>query len=274
MLFFLTLSAVAIYIVFSYRSEVGRAFKEVNQRAAPIKKVLPVPARFREILMKYFPYYQKLSRENKTVFEKKVARFLYSKRFIPRDIPEVTLEAKVLISASAVQLTFGLPEVYLAHFNKILVYSNDYYSSITRRYHKGEVNPLFGIIVLSWQSFVDGYIYPQDSFNLGLHEMAHALRLENIIRNEEYNFFDDDLLARLDRFAVDFCKNQESNEHAPFLRPYACTNTHEFFSVAVENFFERPLQFKENLPQLYSILSTLLNQDPMQLTVSVNGDTI
>ena len=266
MITFLFISACVLAIAIYYREDVREGFVTADKKAAPIKsKVLPVPKRFREILLKYFPYYQKLSPENQAKFERKLTKFIYSKRFIPRDVTDVPLEAKVLISASAVQLTFGLPDIYLEHFNKILIYSNDYYSSITKRFHKGEVNPMFGIIVLSWQSFVDGYVYPQDSFNLGLHEMAHALRLENIIRNDEYQFFDDGLLVRFDQMAHAYCNNADADSYH-FLRPYACTNTHEFFSVAVENFFERPLEFQQNLPDLYNILRKLLNQDPIVVT--------
>lgn len=266
--------AVAIIIAFvallylGYRSDLKEGIEYADKKAAPIKtRLLPVPQRFRDILLKYFPYYQKLSAENKVSFEKKLVHFLYSKRFIPRNVPEVTIEAKVLISASAVQLTFGLPHVYLKHFHTVLVYPNDYYSAITKRFHKGEVNPLFGIIVLSWQSFVDGYIYPTDSFNVGLHEMAHALRLENIIRNEEYEFFDPALVEQLDQFGHDYCHNPEQ-QSIDFIRPYACTNVHEFFSVSVENFFERPVAFRQTLPVLYDILVKLLNQDPAALTES------
>ncbi len=35
-----------------------------------------------------------------------------------------------------------------------------------------------------------------------------------------------------------------------------------FFAVAVENFFERSEQFKVEIPELYSVLTKLLNQDP------------
>jgi Mlc titration factor MtfA (ptsG expression regulator) len=143
------------------------------------------------------------------------------------------------------------------------VYPNDYYSSITKRFHKGEVNPRFGIIVLSWQSFVDGFIYPTDSVNLGLHEMAHALRLENMIRNEEYQFFDETLVAQFDEYAHNLC--HVVNWEETFFRPYACANEHEFFAVAVENFFERSREFKTAMPDLYMILSKLLNQDPTSL---------
>ncbi len=265
MLALITVVVIGALVIYANYGTIREAVITAERKAAPVKsRVLPVPHKVRQILLKYFPWYGRLSKENRIRFEKKLVKFLYSKRFIPRGVPEVTIEAKVLISASAAQLTFGLPDVYLTHFKKILVYPNDYYSSITRRYHKGEVNPLFGIIVISWQSFIDGYIDQGDSVNLGLHEMAHALRLENIIRSREYKFFDPAVLEQLDRFANDFC-NGPQTEHSSFLRPYACTNVHEFFSVAVENFFERSAAMKLALPDLYKIISKLLNQDPLQL---------
>src|SRR4051812_8975268 len=187
MITILVFSGVVIVVVIYFRNEVEQTYQVAGRTAAPVATlILPVPQRYKEILQKYFLYYQHLSPENKTKFEKKVTQFIFGKQFIPRNVDEVTIEAKVLIAASAVQLTFGLPNVYLKFFRKILVYPNDYYSSITKRFHKGEVNPRFGIIVLSWQSFVDGYIMPNDSRNLGLHEMAHALRFENLIRSEDY----------------------------------------------------------------------------------------
>lgn len=176
---------------------------------------------------------------------------------------------KVMIGACAVQLTFGLPRIYLQHFSVMVIYPDNYYSSITRRFHKGEVNPAYGIIALSWKSFIDGYlVHPTDAVNVGLHELAHALRLENIIRNEEYRFFDEDLLKKFDAFAWRIC--HEADPELLFFRPYACTNEHEFFSVAIENFFERPHKFQSAQPQLYHILCRLLNQDPLKLTGHTN----
>lgn len=257
--------AIVIVLIFRHKKRIQHGYGYASRYAAPLKTyMLPVPQQYRSILLKYFPYYQKLSDLNKARFELKVTNFIYGKRFIPRNVDEVTIEAKVLIAASAVQLTFGLPHVYLRHFNKILVYPDNYYSSITKRYHKGEVNPMFGIIVLSWQAFVDGYINQSDSLNLGLHEMAHALRLENMIRSEEYRIFDDTYLDKFDEWADKICEGVAAG--APmFFRPYACTNKHEFFSVAIENFFERPAEFSRELPELYHVLTTLLRQDPLKM---------
>jgi MtfA peptidase len=250
-----------IVMVFRFRSELQNVYEVTGRAAAPIRSaVLPFPSPYKEILEKYFPYYNQLSNRQQHIFEQKLLYFILSKKFIPRQFERVTDEMKVMIGACAVQLTFGLPRIYLQHFDKILIYPDDYYSSITKRFHKGEVNPAFGVIVLSWKSFVDGYIYPTDSVNLGLHEMAHALRLENIIHNDEYEFFDDDLVAQFDAFAEQLCTLPSEDT---FLRAYACANPHEFFAVAVENFFERPSDFQSALPELYSILAKLLRQNPI-----------
>lgn len=270
MMALLVLCGVVAFIAYRFHREVKETYRLAGRKTAPVRsRLLPVPRIYKQILLKYFPYYGRLSMDNRGKFERKVAQFIYGKRFIPRQVDEVSAEAKVLIAACAVQLTFGLPRDYLRFFNKILVYPNDYYSSITKRFHKGEVNPRFGIIVISWQSFIDGYINPHDSRNLGLHEMAHALRLEQMIRSEEYPPFEEDVLKQLDDFARSVCDDPAFAEQT-FFRPYACTNVHEFFSVAVENFFERSEQFRKELPLLYSILTRLLAQDPLQLNASEN----
>lgn len=264
MIAILIFSGVIAFIAYRFQQEVQKGYQYAGRKAAPVKTwVLPVPQLYKDILQKYFTYYQSLSSGNKARFERKVCNFLYAKKFIPRNIEKVTIEAKVLIAASAVQLTFGLPNISLAHFDKILVYPNEYYSAITKNYHKGEVNPRFGIIVLSWKNFVEGYANQNDSKNLGLHEMAHALRLENIIRNEEYKFFDEDLVSRFDGYGRLIIGDMK--QYGNFFRPYAHTNPHEFFSVAIENFFERPEFFKEQFPDLYEILTRLLGQDPLKL---------
>ncbi|HYC85145.1 MAG TPA: zinc-dependent peptidase, partial [Chryseosolibacter sp.] len=221
---------IAVVLIVFQRRRLREGYRYASRVSAPLKTyLLPVPQRYRDILLKYFRYYQELSKADKSKFELKVCNFIYGKQFIPRNIDVVTEEAKVLIAASAVQLTFGLPHVYLRHFNKILVYPDNYYSSITKRYHKGEVNPRFRLIVISWQAFVDGYIDTTDSVNLGLHEMAHALRLENLLRDKRSKFLRDSDLTQFDEWAHRICSEEQL-----FFRPYACVNVHEFFSVAVE----------------------------------------
>ncbi len=223
----------------------------------------PLPRSRKKILSGLFSYYVMLSEQDKRKFEHKVQEFIMRKQFIPRNIPAVTEEMKVLVAACAVQLTFGLPGIFLRHFKRILIYPDDYYSTINKQHHRGEVNPRLRAIVLSWKGFLEGYVHPSDGINLGLHEMTHALHLENVIENDEYGFFNPDVLGRWRELAEQE-RHKIGKEPNHFLRDYASTNRHEFLAVAVENFFEKSAEFNERLPQLYTLLTLLLKQDPLK----------
>jgi Mlc titration factor MtfA (ptsG expression regulator) len=206
-------------------------------------------------------YYTQLPYAQQKQFENRLSRFLTQKQFISRgENFEVTLPMQVHIASCAVQLTFGLGPVYFSHFKTILVYPDRYYSTINKTYHCGEVNPR-GIIVLSWKDFESGYRNQTDGFNLGLHEMAHALHLENVIRNYEYDFLD---RQHLQAWHQEATKEMAAQQLVPsvFLRDQACQNVHEFFAVCVESFFERSQEFNNAHPNLYQALSRLLQQDP------------
>lgn len=224
---------------------------------------------YKRELQAHFRYYQNLSPENKRRFEARVQAFIDANEFIPRSYTHVNAEMKALIAGAAIQLTFGFEHLNFQHFDKILIYSDDYYSKITRKYHQGEVNPR-GLIVLSWRNFMEGYEIHDDGRNLGLHEMAHALRLENSIYNDEYGFIDSNDLKQFDRLAQ-YEMGKIRAEQRTIFRGYAAENVHEFFAVAVENFFERPEVFKSYNSELYYVLSRLLKQDPIRLFQGYNS---
>lgn len=221
---------------------------------------------YRESIAKYMAFYNALPPASRRRFEHKVQHFINSKEFIPRGMNHVTDEMKALIAGSAVQLTFGLRTVSLRHFKRILVYPDSYYSTINRTYHKGEVNPRYQAIVLSWKAFVEGYMDHKDGRNLGLHEMAHALLLENFIENGEAGFFDKYDMDRWNRLAyAEIAQIKAGN--SDLFRAYGAENLHEFFAVAVEVYFEKPHEFNAQRPDLYKTLSNLLRQDPIRLSI-------
>ncbi len=232
----------------------------IGEKAVTYLLVKPIKPSYKKALETYFTYYNELSPENKVIFEKRVQLFIEMKEFIPRGFDQVLDEMKTIIAASAIQLTFGLPQVYLKHFKKILIYPDDYYCRIFRRYHQGEVRQHGGIIILSWKNFARGYMDDTNGRNLGLHEMAHALRLENDIINGEHGFLDREALHLWHLQADELMEKINQGETA-FFRKYAGTNIEEFFAVSVENFFERPDEFVEQYPVLYGVMAHLLKQD-------------
>ncbi len=139
------------------------------------------------ILTLKFNYYQKLSDQDKVKFLKRVSGFISDREFRALSGLTLTEDMVVLISASAIQLTFGLEEFMMDHFSKIFIYPKEFYSRLNKEYHKGETN-LAGVIVLSWKHFNEGYTISNDNLNLGLHEMAHALRFDKF-KSDDYDKF-------------------------------------------------------------------------------------
>lgn len=214
----------------------------------------------RAILAKYAISYQRSHAGERHRMERIVATFVSDKEWIGAGI-EVAEEMKVMVSACAAQLLKGFPDLSLKHFDRILVYPDTYRDQRTGQGREGEVRPASGTIVISWDDFVHGYAHSHDAHNVGLHEMAHALMFENSITNGEDDFLDAGFLARWNHLAEqDITAIKEGRDH--FFRDYAGTNTAEFFAVAVEYFFEQPLEFRDALPEHYAVLCSLLKQDP------------
>lgn len=219
-----------------------------------------LPQAERDFLFKNNKYYSTLNDSLQKEFEYRIILFLKNKKFIAKRFDAVSREMKLLIGSSAVQLTFGFHMIVLRHFQKIFVYPEAYTSSTSGRKHKGEVNSA-GAIVFSWEDFLIGYRNPTDGINVGLHEMAHALYLEDFIRNGEDNFLDSEALQDFERsgkIQINIIRNGESS----FIRKYGATNKDEFFAVAIEQFFEQPEEFYNSLPNLYKRLGILLKQNP------------
>lgn len=213
-------------------------------------------------LKKYFSFYNKLNPKHKKEFLEKLEMILSSKKFVARGgLQEVFSEMEVLISATIAMVTFGWKRLRLAHFHTILIYPNTYYSTSNKTYHRGEVNPRFGLIVVSWRCFVEGLLDEKDGVNLGIHEIAHALKLANQIESDGEKEFEPHAWKVYKSLVPVELEKVKSGENSLF-RETAALNEHEFFAVALENFFERPWDFFNTRPELYQSLVRLLKQDP------------
>lgn len=241
--------------LFFIRNGTSRDFLQTKK-----KEKIPHDGFILDSLKKYFPYYSHLNPTVQKVFLGRLKQFMRVKVFIPRQMEHHPV-VNVLISATAVQLTFGLDTFAFTSFERILVYPDNYYSTIRQRFHQGEVNVPMRLIVLSARHFLAGLLDPNDGVNLGLHEMAHAFQIEGVERGDN-------------NFVIPFKKwesvasYERDNIHANpnhFLRKYALENTPELFAVCIENFFERPEVFAIELPEVYNALCDLLRQNPLNL---------
>ncbi|NQU34818.1 MAG: zinc-dependent peptidase [Bacteroidetes bacterium] len=203
------------------------------------------------------PFFMKLTPNLQRSFGSRLMNFLDYKDFQTREGLRLTTEMKLVISSAAVRITFGLRNYEFSLFHTIIIFPDEYYSNYSQQLVKGETSAT-GVIIFSWNDLKYGNSIPNDSINLGYHEFAHALFFEHLM--EPYNNSFKDHYREWLRFVKYNHKLEEAVDKHIF-RDYAATNEMEFFAVALENFFERPDHFKEGLPQLYSLMSEMLNQD-------------
>lgn len=213
------------------------------------------------ILIDQFKFYNKLTPKHQRIFEHRVASFIKDKYFIGREGLEVTEEMKVLISATAVMLTFGFRDFYIGLLNRIFIYPNEFYSLAREEYHKGEFNPKLKTLVLSWKDFRKGFENYHDNVNLGIHEFAHAIHLNSIKERDISSTIFSDSFKEL----TDLLSNEEQLRKAlitsKYFREYAYTNQFEFLAVVIETFIESPDELKSQFPQVYDKTKQMLNFD-------------
>lgn len=210
-------------------------------------------------LERSYLYYQHLNPVLKQRFVERSAIFIAQKKFVARQGLDLTNSIRIIISACAIQVTFGLDSYTLNNFEYVVIYPDIYESPMTKQMHRGETN-LNGFICLSWKHILEGIENPSDNYNLGLHEWTHALRF-NSINYEETDYFFDGYINKWVAGAMPEFANLKNGKQSIFRR-YGASNIHEFLSVCTEHFFESPDEFKLKAPDLFDQMCILFNQLP------------
>lgn len=207
-----------------------------------------------------FLYYRHLSPLARNLFMAHLCKVMGKVAFTGHAGLVVTEELKICVIFAQIQLTFGMKLFFFERFRRYILYPETFYSRFFNSDLKGLTSGA-GFMTLSWADFQEGYLVHNDNYNLGLHEMAHALRLELETTRET------GLMVQLRSDEMDRRFLEERVLAAGgipgLLRDYAYVNDEEFFSVCVEYFFEVPELLKQHKPEIYGLLSRMLNQDPL-----------
>ena len=191
---------------------------------------------------------------------------------------DLTDEIRVIIAAQACLLQLGLPHDYYRNVQTILVYPTTVVPPEQPRGGFERVSgpvpasvPILGQafaqgpVILVWDAVLHGARHPEQGHNLVYHEFAHKLDMLDGAADGTPPFAGHEQLA--DWVAVcsrEFLRLRRLSEkgHKTFLDTYGATNEAEFFAVATEEFFDRPLALQKHNPDLYRVLSTYYRQDP------------
>lgn len=210
-------------------------------------------------LKNQFSFYSKLSTKHQRYFEHRVASFINDKQFIGREGLQITDEMRVLVSATAVMLTFGFRDFYIGLLSRIFIYPDEFYSAINGEYHKGEFNPKMETLVLSWKDFKSGFETKEDKINLGIHEFAHAIHLNSIKENDVSSTIFSDSFKEITELLSNHEDLRKNLIASRYFRDYAYTNQYEFLAVIIESFIEKPQDFRAQFPDIYTKTKQMLN---------------
>jgi Mlc titration factor MtfA (ptsG expression regulator) len=237
----------------------------------------PFPAEWAAILERNVPIYGRLPEDDQLELQGLIQIFLAEKVFEGCNGLEINDEIKVTIAAQACMLLLRRDTDVYPKLITILVYPSAYVSNMPRHSLQGVVTEgpqgrlgeawTSGVVVLSWDDALHGAADVRDGYNVVFHEFAHQLDMEDgsadgapiLPRRHMYSAW-----ARV--LGAEYAELRKAAEAGKktVLDDYGATEPAEFFAVATEVFFEKPVQLKKKHPELYDELKAYYGQDPEQ----------
>ena len=268
----LSLLALLVAVIFYVVFWPGLRRKRIEQR--------PFPPEWETILQENLPIYRGMSPDHRHQLQNLVKRFIADKKFIGCAGQQITDAIRITIAGNACLLLLNRNSGCYPQLDSVLVYPSTFLVSREERDEAGLVSVHHselvgeswsqGKIILAWDDVERGVGNFRDGYNVVLHEFAHELDHEDGVTNGvpllrtrgAYNSW-----AKV--FAAEYAQLQASadRDEPTLLDHYGATDPAEFFAVATETFFEKPLQMQVHHGALFAELMNYYGVDPGQWVV-------
>jgi MtfA peptidase len=234
------------------------------------------PRVWRTFVERNVPLFRRMPEDDRGELLGHVQVFLAEKRFEGCGGLELTDEIRVTIAAQACLLLLHRDTDYFPDLTTVLVYPTEYTEHGERHiggglWEEGPEDRLghtamrLRAMVLAWDAVARGGRPSPGGGNLVIHEFAHQLDFENsgtdgipaLDSAREYAEWKAVLHTELSALRA-----ADAAGRPTVLDTYGAMNEAEFFAVATETFFERPVVLRAHHPRLYRALQTFFRQDP------------
>ena len=232
------------------------------------KDIAPFPSHWHPILLDKVLFYEKLSKPDQYVFQKRMMLFLSEVNIDGVSIEVEELD-EILISASAVIPVFGFKTWHYNNLSGIILYP-DTFNEDLQFSEQGKSRRILGMVgtgryekqmILSRKALRQAFSNDTDKHNTPVHEFVHLVdKMDGATDGIPEQLLGRDYIKpwlELMHSEMKAINNDQSD-----IRRYALTNEAEFFAVVSEYFFERPKLFKRKHPKLYNILQLCFQQNP------------
>ncbi len=198
-------------------------------------------------ILKHFPFYQRLSQEEKLRFQSRVTMFNYNKAYTIKNLETIPEDLKVLIAANAVILTLHQDDFLMEHFEQIVLYPDAFPSpQYPKTWHYSEIETTDGTLIFAISKIIPSQFDPSH-FNPVLYEWARAwIRL---YRKIPENLTPDPLsLTRISSLSPDLIKKTIG------------LDTIEWPAVMLHHYFRYPENFRKFEADKYKQLKTIFSR--------------
>jgi Mlc titration factor MtfA (ptsG expression regulator) len=237
-----------------------------------------VPAQWRALIEERVPLVRRLTPAEWDRLLDLVQRFLREKSFEGAGGFEVTEEMKLVVAAQACLLILNLDAGCYPRVRSVILYPGTFVPrrpAIDGRMYVGVIphpEPLLGehtsgAVVLAWDGALHGATNSGDGSNVVLHEFAHELDREDgqvdgvpLLEAPSTSR----AWARVLQERFEELRRSAEEGEPDVLNVYGATNRAEFFAVATEAFFSKPVEVRGRYPDLYDELRKFYRQDPAQ----------
>ena len=259
---------VIVFVIYFAVMSLNRKKREKRRASVSSQEF---PEEWNGYLEKHFELFKYMPESLQEKLRRYILIFIDEKEFMGSGGLELTDEMKVVVSAQALLLILGMKK---PHFYPKLYIIELYPAAYKTMAHDGVTvsesvrlgeSWQGGRLVLSWEHSRQGKYAWNDGSSVVVHEFAHRLdqlsgRADGAPVLDEarcYSVWSEVMSREYDKMLKTIEKRDKY-----LLDEYGATNPAEFFAVATEVFFERPLDMKEQMPEVYGMLKYFYKLDP------------
>jgi Mlc titration factor MtfA (ptsG expression regulator) len=233
-----------------------------------------LPDEWQEIVARNVAYWHVLGVDDRERLAEMGDFLVVDKRWEAANGFALTDEMVVTIAMQAAVLILGLDTDYFGKVSSIIVHPTTFSIPGPRgtsirgmvddglRPLLGEAHHDRGPILLAWDQVRVGARHRGRGHNVVLHEFAHKMDMLDGVVDGTPLLPDSGALARWIAVCTAELALMRRGEAGSLLDDYGATDPGEFFAVATEVFFDRPVELRDIKPLLYEVLSDYYRQDP------------
>jgi MtfA peptidase len=234
----------------------------------------PFPDSWRKVIERRWPTWFQLDDDERSRLEELVKAFVNDTRWEAAQGFVITEEMQLVIAAQACLLVLELGLDHYRQVGSIIVHPRTVVLRGQRHVAGGMVAdgpfPIAGQahhrgpVLLAWSTAAFEARHPDRGHNVVYHEFAHQLDMLDGTVDGTPPLTDPVERQRwIDVCTAEF-ERLRHGEDDSVLREYGAVDPGEFFAVATETFFTRPVELAAQKPALYDVLRNFYRQHPAQ----------